>query len=52
MVLNAFSEKNIEFDLEELEGKFLDKVFTDSCESFIRKWDERFSINFTKENNG
>ena len=50
-VLSDFSEKNIEFDLEEIEGKFLEKVFTDSCDSFIEKWSERFNIEFIKEKN-
>jgi len=50
-ILNGLSEKNIEFDLEEIEGKILDKVFTDSCESFIKKWNERFNIKFIKEEN-
>ena len=50
-VLSGFSEKNIEFDLEEVEGKFLDKVFTDSSENFIKKWNEKFDIEFLKEEN-
>jgi hypothetical protein len=50
-VLNGFSEKGIEFDLEEIEGKFLDKVFTNSSENFIEKWQERFGIEFIKEKN-
>ncbi len=50
-VLSGFSEKNIEFDLEEIEGKFLDKVFTDSSKNFIEKWNERFDIEFIKEKN-
>jgi len=48
-VLNGFAQKEIEFDLEEIENKFLDKVFTDSSESFIEKWTDRFNIEFTKE---
>jgi len=50
-VLSGISEKSIEFGLEEIEGKFLNKVFTDSCESFIDKFSERFKINFKKEKN-
>ena len=50
-VLNGFSEKDIEFDLEEIEGKFLEQVFTDSSKSFIKKWKERFNIEFLKEEN-
>ncbi len=48
MVVNALSEKNIEFGLEEIEGKFLDKVFTDNCEKFITEWEKRFNIKFYK----
>ena len=50
-VLSGFSQKGIEFDLEEIEGKFLDKVFTDSSENFIRKWSNRFNIEFIKDKN-
>ena len=41
-VVNALSEKDVEFGLEELEGKFYEKVFTDSCETFVSEWNRRF----------
>ena len=41
-VVNALSDKDVEFGLEELEGKFYEKVFTDSCETFVSEWNRRF----------
>ncbi len=48
-VLVEVSERDIAFDLEELQGKFLDGVITDSCESFINHWRDRFQINFERD---
>ncbi len=39
-------EKTIEFDLEELKGKFLEDVFTENCETFKQIFSDKFNIEF------
>ncbi len=47
-LLEILSNKNIDFGLEELEGKIVDGVFTDNCKTFVKIWQDRFKIDFTK----
>ena len=49
ILLNDLSNKDIEFGLEEFEGMFIEKVFTDSCENFIKYWSDRFNIKFSNQ---
>jgi len=49
-VIEELSEnRTIEFELEELKGKFLEDVFTENCEEFKNIFSQKFNIEFECE---
>jgi len=47
-LFNEFEDREIYFDLKEIENKFLEEVITDCCNNFLKEFEKRFNIEWMK----